>query len=215
MYIFDIDGTLLDTIDTISFYINKAFHDFGLGQVPKDEVMSYVGNGPKVLVKKSLAYVGVDEEEIFEKVLKYYNKIYDDNPSYLTKPYEGIREALREIKERGEILVAFSNKPDSTCKKVLADLWGEGYFDMILGFKEAIKRKPNPEGLYLIGQRFDQKMTDIIYFGDSEVDIKCGRNAGVFTVACAWGFRQESFLLEQKPDALIETPAKINTIRRV
>lgn len=215
MYIFDIDGTLLYTIDSISYYINKAFADFGLCQVPKDEVRRNVGNGPVVLVNKCLAYLGIDDSQTQEKVLNHYNKIYDDNPSYLTKPYEGIVEELEKIKERGEFLVAFSNKPDSTCKKVLTDIWGKDYFDMILGYKESIKRKPDPEGLYIIGQRFEQKMTDIIYFGDSEVDIKCGRNAGVFTVACARGFREKSFLEEQKPDALIDSPEEINSIRRV
>jgi phosphoglycolate phosphatase len=215
MYIFDIDGTLLYTIDSISYYINKAFADFGLGQVPKDEVRKNVGNGPIVLVNKCLKYLDIEDENIQKKVLDHYNRIYDDNPSYLTKPYEGIREELEKIKKRGELLVAFSNKPDSTCKKVLTDLWPAGYFDMILGFKENIKRKPNPEGLYIIGQRFEEKMTDIVYFGDSEVDIECGRNAGVFTVACAWGFRDKAFLEEQKPDLIIDSPGEINTIRRV
>ncbi|MDD7305044.1 MAG: HAD-IA family hydrolase [Peptoniphilaceae bacterium] len=215
MYIFDIDGTLLYTIDTISYYINKALADFGLGNLPKEEVRKNVGNGPVVLVKKCLSYLGIEDKQSLEKVLAYYNKIYDDNPSYLTKPYPGIKEELEKIKQRGELLVAFSNKPDSTCKKVLVDIWGRDYFDMILGFKEEIERKPSPEGLYIIGQRFGEKMTDIIYFGDSEVDIKCGRNAGVFTVACAWGFRDKDFLIQQNPDAIIDSPDLINTIRRV
>lgn len=215
MYIFDIDGTLLYTIDSIFHYINKALSDFGLGQVPKDEVRRNVGNGPYVLINKCLKYLNIEDEELCQKVLNHYNKIYDDNPSYLTKPYPGIKEELKKIKESGQKLAAFSNKPDSTCKKVLKDIWGEGYFDMILGFSEEIQRKPSPEGLYIISERFNEKMTNIIYFGDSEVDIKCGKNAGVFTVACSWGFRDRDFLLEQSPDAIIDSPDEINSIRRV
>lgn len=215
MYIFDIDGTILYTIDSISFFLNQAFADFGLKSLPKDEVKRNVGNGPYVLVKKCLAYLNIEDEELTKKVLDHYNKIYDDNPSYLTKPYQGIKDQLEKIKERNEILVAFSNKPDSTCKKVIGDIWGEDYFDMVLGYKETYERKPSPEGLYIIGERFGENLSDIIYFGDSEVDIRCGRNAGVFTVACTWGYREKSFLLDQKPDATIDSPDQINSIRRV
>lgn len=215
MYIFDIDGTLLYTIDSILYYINKAFSDFGLGQIPKEEVRRNVGNGPYVLVNKCLKYLNIEDENLCQKVLDRYNKIYDDNPSYLTKPYSGIKDELEKIKSRGETLVAFSNKPDYTCKKVLREIWGEDYFDMIVGFSENIERKPSPEGLYIISQRFNEKMSNIVYFGDSEVDIKCGRNAGVFTVACSWGFRDRDFLLELKPDAIIDKPEEINSIRRI
>lgn len=215
MYIFDIDGTLLYTIDSISHYLNKAFSHFGLENLSKDKIEKNVGNGPYILVEKSLKDINVYDKNLTEKVLEYYNKIYDDNPSYLTNPYPGIVEELQKIKERKEILVAFSNKPDSTCKKVLEDIWGKGYFDMILGYRIDIKRKPSAEGLYIISQKFHVKMSDIIYFGDSEVDIECGRNAGIFTVACSWGFRKKDFLLKQNPDLIIDHPSEISSIRRV
>ncbi len=132
MYIFDIDGTLLNTIDSISYNINQTLKNFSLSQVPKEKIEEFVGNGPRVLIEKTLDYIGFEKSEKREEILNAYNKRYDDNPTYLTKPYDGIVEELEKIKKMGEILVAFSNKPDSTCKKVIGEIFGEGYFDFIL-----------------------------------------------------------------------------------
>ncbi|MDU3153711.1 MAG: HAD family hydrolase, partial [Anaerococcus hydrogenalis] len=129
--------------------------------------------------------------------------------------YEGIVEELEKIKKRDEFLVAFSNKPDSTCKKVISDIFGEGYFDFILGYREDIKRKPSPEGMYIIKERFGVDFSDIIYFGDSEVDMECGKNAGVFTVGCSWGFRERKILENSKANLIIDNPSEISKIRRV
>lgn len=216
MYIFDIDGTLLYTIDSIAYNINESLKDFNLSEVPKDKVREFVGNGPVVLINKSLDYINFekDEEKRLE-ILNHYNKKYDDNPAYLTKPYDGIKDELDKLKERGEIIAAFSNKPDSTCKKVIEEVFGKGYFDYILGYREDIKRKPSPEGMYIIKEKFDVDFTDIIYFGDSEVDMECGKNAGVFTVGCAWGFRDKDLLLSHKPNLVIDSPSEISKIRRV
>lgn len=215
MYIFDIDGTLLNTIDSISYNINQTLKNFSLSQVPKEKIEEFVGNGPRVLIEKTLDYIGFEKSEKREKILNAYNKRYDENPVFLTKPYEGIVEELEKIKKRGEILVAFSNKPDSTCKKVIGEIFGEGYFDFILGYREDIKRKPSPEGMYIIKERFGVDYSDIFYFGDSEVDMECGKNAGVFTVGCAWGFRERKILENLKPNLIIDSPKEISKIRRV
>lgn len=215
MYIFDIDGTLLDTIDSIAYNMNVTLEHFLLEKIPKNTVRKFVGNGPKNLVDKCTEYLGIFDQELRKDILNYYNEYYDNNPSYLTKAYDGILNQLDILRKRGELIAAFSNKPDSTSKKVLTEVIGGKYFDMILGYQEGIERKPSPEGIMIISQRFNVKMTDVIFFGDSEVDIKCGKNAGVFTVACSWGFRDRDFLLENKPDLIIDNPNEISLIRRV
>ncbi|NVF12187.1 HAD family hydrolase [Anaerococcus sp. AGMB00486] len=216
MYIFDIDGTLLYTIDSIAYNINESLKDFGLEGLPKEKIREFVGNGPVVLINKSLDYINFENNvEKRLEILNHYNKKYDSNPSYLTKPYDGIVDQLNKLKESGEIIVAFSNKPDSTCKKVIEEIFGRGYFDYVLGYREDIKRKPSPEGMFIIKERFGVDFTDIIYFGDSEVDIECGKNAGVFTVGCSWGFRDKDFLLSYNPDLLIDSPTEISKVRRV
>ena len=213
MYIFDIDGTLLYTIDSIAYNVNESLKDFGLKTVPKDKIKDFVGNGSRVLIEKSLAYIGYDGES--EKILDHYNKKYDQNPLYLTRPYDGIIDELESLKKRGEILAAFSNKPDSTSKKVIKEFFPKGLFDFVLGNRDDYERKPSPEGMYIIKERFNKDFTDIFYFGDSEVDMKCGKNAGVFTIGSAWGFRDRALLESYKPNLVIDTPGEISKIRRV
>ncbi len=210
MYIFDIDGTLLYTIDTITYFINETLKAFGLGECPKVMVEKFVGNGPVVLCEKVLDYVGAERDASYRKdFLDTYNKAYDDNPSHLTRPYDGIKEVLDKLKKTGKPLVCFSNKPDETCKKVIPAVFGEGYFDYILGYREDYKRKPSPEGIMILKERFGVNNSDIIYFGDSEVDIKCGKNASIYTVACSWGFRDRKILEEGNPDLIIDNPKEM------
>lgn len=216
MYIFDIDGTLLNTIDSISFHINKTLKEFGLDEIDKEKVRAFVGNGPVVLVNKTLDFLGASDEEDFRKnFLDTYNKSYDDDPTYLLKPYGGIKESIDILKERGEIIACFSNKPDSTCKKVINHVFGKDYFDFILGYKESYERKPSPEGIMIIKERFGVDFSDILYFGDSEVDMKCGKNSGIFTVGCSWGFRSREVLEKENPNLIIDDPKDIKDVRRI
>lgn len=214
MYIFDIDGTLLYTIDTIAYFINETLKIFGLDSCPKDKVEAFVGNGPVVLCEKTLDYVGSDKDPKFRKdFLDTYNKAYDDNPAYLTKAYDGVKESLDELKKTGKPLVCFSNKPDETCKKVIPAVFGGGFFDDILGFRGDYERKPSPAGIMILKEKFGVEFSDIIYFGDSEVDMKCGKNAGIFTVGVSWGFRNRKVLENEKPDLIIDNPSEL-VIRR-
>ena len=216
MYIFDIDGTLLNTIDAISYHLNKTFKDYSLREVPTDKVREFVGNGPRVLIEKSLDYAGfIGEDELREEIYNTYNKAYDDNPLYLTKPFEGIKQELDTIKSRGEIITAFSNKPDSTSNMVLKEIFGKDYFDYILGYREDYERKPSPEGIMIIANHFDVPFSQILYFGDSEVDMKCGKNASIFTIGCSWGFRDREVLEAENPDAIIDSPSQITSIKRI
>lgn len=214
MYIFDIDGTLLYTIDTINYFINESLKKFDLGPCPKERVEAFVGNGPVVLCEKVLDFVGASKDKDFRKsFLDFYNKSYDENPAYLTKAYDGVKEALVELKKTKKPLVCFSNKPDETSKKVIPAVFGEGFFDDILGFRGDYERKPSPAGIMILKEKFGARFSDIIYFGDSEVDMKCGKNAGIFTVGVSWGFRERKVLEEAKPDLIIDDPKEM-VIRR-
>ena len=216
MYIFDIDGTLLNTIDAIDYHINETFKKYGLGSVPKEKVREFVGNGPRVLLEKALDHVGFEgDESKKEEIYTAYNLAYDNDPVYLTKPFDGIREALDQIKDRGEIITAFSNKPDDTSNKVLKSIFGDDYFDFILGYREDYERKPSPAGIMIIAEKFGANFSDILYFGDSEVDMACGKNAGIFTIGCSWGFRDREILEAGNPQAIIDSPDQINSIRRI
>lgn len=216
MYIFDIDGTLLNTIDSITFHINETLARYGLDSIGRDKVEEFVGNGPRVLIDKTLSYVGfTGDENLKEEIYNWYNQAYDNNPLHLTKAFDGIKESLDKLKENGEIIAAFSNKPDETSNRVLKAIFGEKYFDYILGYREDYKRKPSPEGIMIIANHFDVPFSKIMYFGDSEVDMKCGRNASIFTVGCSWGFRKREVLEAENPDLIIDDPSEITSIKRI
>ena len=216
MYIFDIDGTLLNTIESISFHLNETLRKYELKAIPKQKVREFVGNGPRVLLTKTLEYVGfTGDDQLKEEIYNRDNEAYDNDPLYLTKPFEGIKESLDKLKEDGQIITAFSNKPDETSNRVLTSIFGEKYFDYILGYREDYKRKPSPEGIMIIANHFDVPFSDILYFGDSEVDMKCGRNASIFTVGCSWGFRKREVLEKENPDVIIDSPSEITSIKRI
>lgn len=215
MYIFDVDGTLLYTIESISYFVNESLRHFGLGEVPTEKVRSFVGNASRVLIKDCFKYLGVEDDKLLEEVLDFYLKAYDENPAYLTRPYEGMVDALDELKKRGELVTAFSNKPHETCRKLLEEVFGKGYFDYILGQGDFYKRKPSPEGIMIIKEKFGVDFSDIFYFGDSEVDMKCGKNANIYTVGCSWGYRDREVLEKEGPNLIIDSPSQICSIRRV
>lgn len=212
MYIFDVDGTLLNTIDTISYYINEECKKIGILPFSKDLVKKYTGHGTKYLIDSLLSHVGIDDNEIKKSFMNSYIQNYEKNPSYLTTCYDGVKEALDNIKKR-DYIVCFSNKTHSVLKKVLDDIFGCDYFNYILGQKEEIKSKPNPMGLYHIIDLFKQKKTDVLYFGDSEIDIQCGKNASVFTVAVSWGFRDLDTIKKQSPNLIINHPKEIVEVK--
>ena len=125
MYIFDIDGTILNSIDAISFHLNETLEKYKLRAIPKEKVTEFVGNGPRVLIDKTLSYVGfAGDDDLKEEIYNRYNEAYDNDPVYLTKPFEGIKESLDKLKENGEIIAAFSNKPDETSNRVLKAIFG-------------------------------------------------------------------------------------------
>ncbi|MDO4594240.1 MAG: HAD family hydrolase [Tissierellia bacterium] len=214
MYIFDVDGTILDTVNSIQYHANKTFKKYNLGSLEREDYERFLGNGAKYMIDKALDKLGEFNLEKREEILKIYNKSYDQNPSYLTKAYPKIKEVLKKLKEENT-LVAFSNKPHSTLTKVIKDVFGEDLFDYVLGQSDRYKRKPSPEGIYIIKDRFRVNSDEILYFGDSEVDILCGKNAGVFTIACSWGFRDRKFLEKQNADLIIDDAKEILNIRRV
>lgn len=214
MYIFDADGTIIDSAKSIAYHLNKALNDFEIPEVSYKDVESFLGNGSTVLVKKALEKNKIKDDKLMEKVLEDYLKRYNDNPAYLTNAYDGIIEELSKIKERDKIIV-FSNKPHDILNNLCDEVFGKDFFDMVLGQSGNYKRKPSPEGIYIIKEKFKAKSSDIIYFGDTEVDIDCAKRANVFSVACTWGFRDREYLSSFRPDIIIDNVEDISKIRRV
>ena len=183
--IFDLDGTLTDTLASLTYSVNETLKEMGLSPITAEQCRSFVGNGARVLIEKALAAVGLPDKSRLEEGMEIYGRIFDANCTYLVTPYEGVRDMLVEMKEQGMKLGVLSNKPHRQTVKVVREIFGEGMFDCVQGQQEGIARKPDPEGVYRLMDALKVSKEECLYVGDSEVDIQTGKNAGVRTIGVA------------------------------
>ena len=206
--IFDLDGTLLDTLPTISYYCNLTLREFGLPEIPRERYKYLAGNGAKVLLERMIDEVGADREEYFDKMFKFYNKEYDKNVSYLTKAFDGVPELLAGLKEMGISTAVLSNKPDFAAVNVVKLFLGD-LIDIAHGGRDSIALKPAPDGVFKIFEEASVSADECIYVGDTGTDMKTGKNSGIFSVGVLWGFRKEDELLENGADMIVSHPLEI------
>lgn len=206
--IFDLDGTLANTIDSIAYFANKALEHYGYETIETSKYRYLVGNGADVLVHKILETVGDDNEDAFLKVRKLYNESYDENFMYLTHAYEGIHDLISSLKAMGIKIGVLSNKPHSTTKKVVEELFSDD-IDICYGKREGIPKKPDPTALLAMLDELGIKKQDCIYVGDTKTDMQTGHNAGIYTMGVLWGFRDRKELEENNADIIISTPYDI------
>ena len=207
------DGTVVDTISSISYFANRALNLYGLPSIEKDRYKILVGNGARVLVERMVAEVGGDSEQL-EKVYKEYNTTYDNDFLYLTEAYEGVVEMLSELKEMGIKTAILSNKPDVTAGKVAKALFKEGLIDLCYGAREGIPLKPDPEGVYKILEEMQISGDDCLYIGDTATDIKTAKNASLTSIGVLWGFRDRAELEGAGADYVINHPSEIVKIAK-
>ena len=206
-YIFDLDGTLVNSLNSIAYFANKALNKFNLDTIPTERFKMLVGNGAATLVKRMLAEVGADGA-LFEKVYPEYNTTYDNDFMYLTEPYEGIIELLNELKKRGCKTAIVSNKPHSTTKKISDQLFGE-LIDICYGKRDGYPVKPDPVSVNEIIKKLGAEKKDCVYCGDTIVDMETGKNAGIYTVGVLWGFRDIDEIKSGEPQMIVTHPLEI------
>ncbi len=207
--IFDLDGTLADTIASITYCGNLALSRFGLPSFGEEDYKRFVGDGAAMLIRRALLAAGDERLEHFDEVYETYLEIFAKDCMYQVKPYEGICALLEELKRLSVRIAVLSNKPDRDSLRVVEALFGKGYFDFVQGQREDIPRKPDPAGVYRIMEAFVLPAGDFLYVGDSGVDMKTGRAAGIFTVGVLWGFRDREELVENGADAVISKPLEL------
>ncbi len=211
--IFDMDGTLVDTIKSIAYFANNALNKYGLPSIETQRYKLLVGNGASVLVERMIKEVGGTQEQ-FEKVFPEYNTTYDNDFLYLTEAYEGVCDMLSELKKLGVKTAILSNKPDVTAKKVSEALFKEGLIDVCYGARDGIALKPDPEGVFAILKEFGVEKNECLYIGDTATDIKTAKNAGLTNIGVLWGFRDRAELEDAVADYIIEKPAEILDIAK-
>ena len=207
--IFDLDGTLADTIASITYCGNLALSRFGLPSFGEEDYKHFVGDGAAMLIRRALLAAGDERLEHVDEVYETYLEIFAKDCMYQVKPYEGICALLEELKRLSVRIAVLSNKPDADSRRVVDELFGKGYFDFVQGQREDIPRKPDPAGVYRIMEAFVLPAGDFLYVGDSGVDMKTGRAAGIFTVGVLWGFRDREELVENGADAVISKPLEL------
>ena len=206
-YIFDMDGTLVDSLESIAYFANKALEKFGLKTIPVERYKHLAGNGAATLVKRMIKENNGDES-LFEKVSYEYNTTYDNDFLYLTKPYDGVLEMLSKLKSQGCKTAIISNKPHSTAKKISDELFGD-LIDVCFGKRDGYPVKPDPESVNEIIGILGVDKKDCIYIGDTITDMETGKNAGLYTVGVLWGFRDEDEIKSGEPQKIINHPLQI------
>ena len=207
--IFDLDGTVLDTVHTIAYYGNYALSKHGIEPIEDKEYNYFAGNGAVNLIKRALRFRDALTDETFEKVFADYNTAYNANTSYLTAPFEGIKETLDAIKAQGIKMAILSNKPHFATCGVINSLFGEGYFDCVYGQRENVPIKPDPTAVYGIMNEMNVNPEDCLYIGDTGTDMKTGKNANLCTVGVTWGFRGKDELIQGGADIIIDEPRQL------
>ena len=206
--IFDLDGTLADTLDSMAYVTNIIMEKFGLKTLPVDNFRYYSGEGADMLMQRALKDAGDKELIHYEEGRRLYREMFAADPMYKVVPYEGMPETLKELKKRGIRLAVCSNKPHPAAVKVIAQLYGDD-FDMVLGQSDAIRRKPAPDGPLMIAGKFGVRPEECMYVGDTSTDMKTGKAAGMFTVGALWGFRDREELNANGADLVAEHPTDL------
>lgn len=206
-FIFDLDGTLLNSLLDISDSVNIVLEKYKL---PLHDIESYkyfVGNGIAVLAKRALP--PDFSEEQFPQFLSLVEKEYAKRQMDRTKPYEGILEMLRAMNEKGISISVLSNKPDEFTKIVVNHYFKDIKFDIVLGATAKLPRKPDPAAVYYIVNKIKIPLEDIAFVGDTSTDIQTGKNSGIFSIGVSWGFRKIEELNSAGADLLIHNPDEL------
>lgn len=191
--IFDLDGTILNTLDDLADSLNHALTSVGLPARTLDEVRRFVGNGIRKLVERSVPD-GCDGA-LTDRVFECFKAYYKDHCAIKTAPYEGIPTLLRTLKGEGMKLAVVSNKADFAVRSLCADYF-DGSFDYAVGERAGIRRKPAPDSVNEVIAHFAVERSAVVYIGDSEVDVETARNAAIDCIAVDWGFRDAALLRE-------------------
>lgn len=204
--IFDMDGTILDTIEDLADTMNYCLRKFHMPERTLAEIRSFVGNGIRKLIERAVPS-GTDED-VVEEIHHCFHEYYKDHCAIKTKPYDGICEVISSLKSKGIKTAVVSNKADFAVKLLCEDYF-KGLFDYSVGDKEGQRRKPYPDGVNSVMEYFGVTPSETVYIGDSEVDYQTAKNAGVDVIMVGWGFREEAYLYSIGVTKVIHKPEEL------
>lgn len=209
LVIFDLDGTILDTLDDLADSTNYALKSCGLPTRTVDEVRRFVGNGIHLLIERAVP-AGTDPETV-EEIFEVFKAYYKDHSADKTKPYDGICELMGQLREDGCKVAVLSNKADFAVQDLCRDYFS-GLITYAAGEKEGIRRKPYPDAVFALLEACGVSAADAVYVGDSEVDIATAENAGLDGISVTWGFRSREWLEEHGAKIFADTADELRKL---
>ena len=201
--IFDLDGTLLSTLDTITYHLNNTLLSFGLRKITVDDCAAFIGNGARKLVERAIKSGGEYSDDLRDGVLSIYNMAYNSEPLPLTSPYPGIIELVNKLYDSGVYLGVVTNKPENTAKQLISHFFGDKFISVI-GGRPGAALKPDPADSLSLIESVGVKASETAFIGDTYVDIQTGKNMGAsLSVGVLWGFRDEDELARAGADIIV------------
>lgn len=212
--IFDLDGTLLDTLDDLTDAVNHALNALGREGLSRERVRRFVGNGVPKLIERALFYTECGNEESggerprsFDECLRLFTRYYDNHNADKTKPYNGIADMINAVKAQGIKTAIVTNKYDGAAQALKSRFFGG--IDVAVGTSDDIRPKPATDGVDKAFGMLGVDAARSVYVGDGETDVATARNCGMRVIAVSWGFRDRDVLESLKPDIIIDDPSEI------
>lgn len=206
--IFDLDGTLCNTLESMATVGNGIMRELGLKEQPVDNFRYYCGDGADMLMQRLLKDAGDPKLVHYESSRKVYRERFNANPLFKVVAYDGIPETLTKLKQCGVKLAVCSNKPHDAAVDVIAKMFPD-YFDIVIGQSDSIRKKPAPDAPLKAATEFAVFPDECLYIGDTGTDMLTGTAAGMHTIGALWGFRDEKELRENGVEILAEKPTDL------
>lgn len=209
MCIFDLDGTTTDTLESIANTANEVLKQHGLKTHDISEYKHFVGDGQFELIKRALRASGDEDLVNYDSCMSMYVKLFEKGCTNGVKAYDGIKLVLDEIKSRGIYIATLSNKRHENVVSVINKVYGEGYFDVVLGQMDSYPKKPAPDGAFIVADKMKVEYNKCLYIGDTNTDMETGNNANMDTVGVTWGFRDREELKASNAKYVVDNPAEL------
>lgn len=206
LLIFDLDGTIADTIYSIRDGVNLAMQKYGFPERTYEDTRDAIGNGARELIRLSVPEDKRTDSELVDRVLADYDVCYGQTYDRVEGCYDGMESTLRELRARGYMLAVLSNKQDEYVKKIIDILFEKDFFADVRG-QSALPRKPDPTVPLMMAENLGVSAQDCAFIGDSDVDVLTGRNASMMTVGCSWGYRAREAL--GGADVIVDAPTEL------